>query len=207
MRFYSELKRIIIQKVSGLLSGSVLGELYFRTDLPENALFVKTNTADREIPTENTLPRMRRVTKVQLDDATTGNEVQGILPYTKGGTGFGGLAGYAGMALIVNDTETGFVFREVEMIGSDSLAGAATGISNGGVTTIVAPANAIGCYVQADENNSSDLRLAFGTGSPTVSTGVSLMPGVTEFIRSSADLKVISETGSGMVLNYTWVIR
>lgn len=120
MKFYSELKRAIIQKVNGILSGSVLGELYFRTDTTENSLHIKTNTADREIPTEYTLPRMRRTTKVQLDDAMTGNEVQGVLPYTKGGTGISSLIGNANKALVVSPTEDGFEF-------ADSLGGGGGG--------------------------------------------------------------------------------
>ncbi len=200
-----ELIQAVLELKTGVLSTIQKGLVYFKTDTDRP--YCDDGTAVDQLMMEKHLPEARRNTKVQLDDTGTGNEAEGVLPYTKGGSGISSLAGKANQALIVNATEDGYEFAEVEMIGSDGQVGAETSIGTA-VATITAPANAIGCYVQADENNDEDLRLGWGTSSPAVGTGLALLPGQSEFIRTSSDLKVIAEAGaSDKVLNYTWVIK
>lgn len=204
MKFFGQLKAAILEKLAGAPSTNTVGRIFFRTDV--GAGFIDDGTVQDRVATESKLPLLRRVTQVQLDDSGTGNEVAGQLPYFKGGTGLASITGKKNMALVVNSAETGYEFAEVEMLGSDSSPGQQTGITSAGVSTITAPANSIGVYVTADDGNTGSLRLAWGTGVPTTSNGMKLLPGVTEFIRTSADLKAISESGTN-ILNFTWVIK
>lgn len=116
------------------------------------------------------------------------------------------LVGRAGKALVVNNTETGFEFTEVEVIASNSLAGELTNIGTS-VQTISAPANAIGVYIQVDEANPSPLRFAWGSSDPSVTTGVEMLQGEREYFRISSDLKVVAEDGVASRLSYTWSIK
>ena len=117
------------------------------------------------------------------------------------------LVGRSGLALVVNDTEDGFNFTEVEVISSNSIAGELTGIGASSVETISAPIGAIGIYIQVDEANASTLRMAWGTSDPTTVSGVELLQGEREYFRISTDLKVIAESGTSNKLSYTWAVK
>lgn len=115
------------------------------------------------------------------------------------------LVGQKYKSLVVNSTETGFEFKDIEMISNDSLSGELTGIGTT-VKTITAPANAFGIYIQVDEENTSSLRFAWGSSDPTVSTGYELLQGQTDKFLINTDLKVIAENGSTNKLSYTWIL-
>jgi hypothetical protein len=120
---------------------------------------------------------------------------------------FPNLVGQSGKALVVSADELSLDFTEVDVIATDSLAGEITSIGNTTASTITAPANAIGIYIQADEANPSSLRMAWGSSNPAAGVGVELLHGEREFFRISSNFKVIAESGTIGKLSYTWSIK
>lgn len=108
MKNYAELIKARLEQVSGVVASVVRGLIYFNTDNDRPQIDDGTNVS--QIMMEKHLAEARRATKVQLDEAGTGNEIEGILPITKGGTGYGDLTGQEGLGLVVNATEDGFDF-------------------------------------------------------------------------------------------------
>ena len=125
MRQYAELIKARLENITGAIASVAKGLIYFRSDV--NRIYIDDGNVDsdggtHQVMMEKHLPEARRTTKVQLDDALTGNEVVGVLPFNKGGTGISTLTGQAGNAIVVNGTETGYEF------------GAAGGSAGGGTS-------------------------------------------------------------------------
>lgn len=116
------------------------------------------------------------------------------------------LVGRKFKALVVNTSEDGFDFKDVEMISNDSQAGQETGIGTVSAVTITAPANAFGVLIQVSDENDGALRFSWGTDDPTINEGYKLLQGQTEKFLISSDLKVIAVEGVSNKLNYTWLI-
>lgn len=85
MRFFGQLRKAIIERLAADVGAGTKGRFWFNTttDLPK----CDDGATVEQIMLEKHLPLARRTTKVQLDDAGTGNEIAGTLPATKGGTG------------------------------------------------------------------------------------------------------------------------
>jgi len=105
---FSELFQAAMQNIAAFPASVKKGLMYFNSTTNRPGIDDGTNVS--QIMLEKHLPEARRATKVQLDDAGTGNEAEGILPITKGGTGIGDLTGQEGLGLVVNATEDGFIF-------------------------------------------------------------------------------------------------
>jgi len=84
---YAELIQARLEQaagVAGVIATKIKGLVYYNTtnDRPQ----IDDGADVSQIMMEKHLPEARRDTKVQLDEAGTGNEIEGILPVTKGGT-------------------------------------------------------------------------------------------------------------------------
>lgn len=94
-----------------------------------------------------------------------------------------------------------------------------TMIANGGTTVTVtdldttvdnnsAPSNAIGFFIQADENNGVNLRFALGSSVATTTNGTKLLPGVTsDTYFYTGVVSVIAESGSSKAYTLQWLTR
>jgi hypothetical protein len=109
-KVYAELIKARLEQVTGAIAQVIKGLIYFRSDI--NRPYIDDGTDVSQLMMEKHLPEARRNTKVQFDDTGTGNEVEGVVPVSKGGTNLSSLTGFAGQALVVNDTETGYEFGE-----------------------------------------------------------------------------------------------
>jgi len=110
MKHYSELIKARLENLTGVIASAVKGLIYFRSDIDRPYLDDGTDVS--QLMLEKHLPEARRDTKVQLDDALTGNEITGVLPHPLGGTGIDDILGKAGQALIVRPDELGYEFGE-----------------------------------------------------------------------------------------------
>jgi len=84
MKNYAELIKARLEQVTGVIAQSAKGLIYFKSDTDRPIIDDGTDVS--QIMMEKHLPEARRAAKVQLDEAGTGNEIEGILPVTKGGT-------------------------------------------------------------------------------------------------------------------------
>jgi len=107
---YSELIKARLEQATGVIAQLAKGLIYFKSDTDRPMIDDGADVS--QIMMEKHLPEARRSTKVQLDDAGTGNEAEGVLPYTKGGTGVSSLTGFSRKALVVKDTEDGYEFGD-----------------------------------------------------------------------------------------------
>lgn len=110
MRIFSELIKARLENVAGAITSAAKGLIYFRTDT--NRPHVDDGTTVDQLMMEKHLPEARRNTKIQLDDTGTGNEVEGVLPPVKGGTGLNDLSGQSGKFVKVNTGETALEFAD-----------------------------------------------------------------------------------------------
>jgi microcystin-dependent protein len=107
---YSELIKAAMENVAAFPATLKKGLMYFNSNTDRPGLDDGTDVS--QLMLEKHLPEARRTTKVQLDDAVNGNEVEGVLPYQKGGTGVNSLTGFGRKALVVNETEDGYEFGD-----------------------------------------------------------------------------------------------
>jgi microcystin-dependent protein len=107
---YSELLKAAMENVAAFPATLKKGLMYFNSTSNRPGLDDGTDVS--QVMLEKHLPEARRATKVQLDDVGTGNEIDGVLPYTKGGTGVSNLTGFGRKALTVKETEDGYEFGD-----------------------------------------------------------------------------------------------
>jgi len=72
--------------------------------------------------------------------------------------------------------------------------------------TFTAPANAVGFSIQALSSNTVNLRFKVGAAA-TISSGVRLEPGRSEYFPLGANISVIAESGTNQAVNVQWVSK
>ena len=70
--------------------------------------------------------------------------------------------------------------------------------------TFTAPANAVGFLIETDSTNTVNVRMKVGAVA-TVSSGVQLQPGRSEYLPLGANISVITESGSAQKVYVQWV--
>jgi hypothetical protein len=85
MRLFGQLRRALLERLTGDPAQGDTGRIWINTTT--DRVKADDGTSIEQVMLEKHLPEARRNTKVQLDDTGTGNEISGVLPYTKGGTG------------------------------------------------------------------------------------------------------------------------
>jgi len=189
-RHYSELIKVRFEQIAGAVGSSLAGLFWFRTDTVR-PLFDDGVTVE-QLMLEKHLPEARRNTKVQLDDAGTGNEVIGVLPVTKGGTNKASIAGQARNVLRVNAAETDYEFVKGGQITTGS-SGAPSSIA-AAVSIVVAGYAKEIHYV---EGLAGDIDM---TAVPQVAVGIN--DGDELVLRGTRDdRKLLLEDGTGLSLN------
>jgi len=115
MKNYAELIKARLEQVTGVIAQLAKGLIYFKSDT--NRPVIDDGTDVSQLMMEKHLPEARRTTKVELDDAGTGNEIEGILPVLKGGTG---QASYPPGAIIFKDASGAFLDGDLALIWDDA---------------------------------------------------------------------------------------
>lgn len=72
--------------------------------------------------------------------------------------------------------------------------------------TITAPAGAFSCFVEADDTNTTNIRVKMGGGAATTSSGIQFQPGRSEYYEGGSNLSVCMESGTGKI-SVQWFIR
>lgn len=73
------------------------------------------------------------------------------------------------------------------------------------VETITAPAGAFACFVEADDTNTTNIRVKMG-GTATTSSGIQFQPGRSELYQGGSNISVCMESGTGKV-SVQWFTR
>lgn len=71
--------------------------------------------------------------------------------------------------------------------------------------TLTAPAGAFACFVEADETNTTNIRVKMGAAASTTS-GIQFQPGRSEFYQGGSNISVCMESGTGKV-SVQWFTR